>query len=88
LNAAVAEEFRKTKLSGNPQVSALRETSGPQPGDWMICVKSDAPDQTLRYAIFFRSNAVVDTRLAVIVDRCGGADFHPAESPLPHWPRN
>ena len=35
LNAAAFDEFQKTKLSGNPQVSALREASGPQPGDWV-----------------------------------------------------
>jgi hypothetical protein len=88
LNAAAFDEFQKTKLPGNPQVSALREASGPQPGDWIACVKSDAPDQTARYAIFFRNNEVVASRRAVIIDKCGGDDYRQVESPLPRWPQH
>lgn len=88
LNAAAFDEFQKTKLPGNPQVSALREASGPQPGDWIACVKSDAPDQTARYAIFFRNNEVVASRRAVIIDKCGGGDYRQVESPLPRWPQH
>ena len=88
LNAAAFDEFQKTKLPGNPQVSVLREASGPQPGDWIACVKSDAPDQTARYAIFFRNNEVVASRRAVIIDKCGGDDYRQVESPLPRWPQH
>lgn len=87
LNVAAFEEFRKTKLPGNPQVSAVREASGPQPGDWMVCVRSDAPGQTARYAVFFRNNEVVAARAAVVIDKCGGDDYRSVESPLPHWPQ-
>jgi hypothetical protein len=87
LNVAAFEEFRKTKLPGNPQVSAVREALGPQPGDWMVCVRSDEPGQTAKYAVFFRNNEVVAARAAVVIDKCGGDDYRSVESPLPHWPQ-
>ena len=87
LNVAAFEEFRKTKLPGNPQVSAVREAWGPQPGDWMVCVRSDEPGQTAKYAVFFRNNEVVAARASVVIDKCGGDDYRSLESPLPHWPQ-
>jgi hypothetical protein len=53
----------------------------------MVCVKSDASEQAARYAIFFRNNEVVGARAAVVIDKCGGEDYRPVESPLPRWPQ-
>jgi hypothetical protein len=86
LRTAVTDGFRLTKLPGNPQVSALRETKAPQPGDWTVCFKSDVPDQDTWYAVFFRGNAPIATRRAVIIDSCGGQDYRPLDPPLPHKP--
>jgi hypothetical protein len=86
VQTSVATEFRTAKLMGRPQVSDLHETTGPQPGDWMVCFKSDASEQATRYAVFFRNDRQVISRPAAIIDGCHKADYHPLEPPLPHWP--
>jgi len=87
VRAVVSSEFRATKLAGNPEVTELRESKGPQPGDWMVCFKSEASAPHERFAIFFRGNEMVKSRRAVLVDQCHGQDYHPLEPELPHWPR-
>jgi hypothetical protein len=86
IQTTVAAEFRTAKLTGNPQISDLHETTGPQPGDWMLCFKSDGSDQAVRYAVFFRNDKLVTARPAAIIDGCHKADYHPLEPPLPRWP--
>jgi hypothetical protein len=86
VQTTVVAEFRAAKLTGNPQVSDLHETTGPQPGDWMLCFKSDGSDQAVRYAAFFRNDKFVTSRPAAVIDGCHKADYHPLEPPLPHWP--
>ena len=58
------------KLPGGPEVSAIRETYLSEPGDWIICLKSNTSDQPLRYAIFFEDNKYVSSRTAVGIDHC------------------
>jgi hypothetical protein len=86
VSTSVTAEFRAAKLTGNPQVSDLHETTGPQPGDWMLCFKSDGSDQAVRYAVFFRNDKPVTSRPAAVIDGCHKVDYHPLEPPLPHWP--
>ncbi len=86
VQSVVTDEFRNAKFTGKPQVSELRETTGPEPGDWMVCFKSDAPEQAIRYAVFFRNNKSVTARPAALIDECQRATYHPLEPPLPHWP--
>jgi len=87
LKWAVNIGFKNAQLPGNRQVSALRESSGPQPGDWMVCFKSDTPDQNIWYAVFFHANVPIVTRRAVLIDGCGKQDYRSLEPELPHWPR-
>ena len=87
VQTTVTAEFRAAKMTGSPQVSDLHETTGPQPGDWMLCFKSDdGSDKAVRYAVFFRNDKPVLTRPAAIIDGCHKADYHPLQPPLPHWP--
>ncbi|MFZ0840062.1 MAG: hypothetical protein WAM77_21560 [Xanthobacteraceae bacterium] len=86
VQTTVAAEFRTAKLTGNPQISDLHQTTGPQPGDWMLCFKSDGSDQAVRYAVFFRNDKLVTSRPAAIIDGCHKADYHSLEPPLPRWP--
>ena len=86
VRSVVTDELRNAKLTGNPEVSDLRRTTGPQPGDWMVCFKADASEQALRYAVFFRSNKSVAARPAALIDGCDRARYTPLEPPLPHWP--
>jgi hypothetical protein len=86
VQSVVVAEFRLAKLTGNPQVSDLHETTGPQPGDWTLCFKSDGSDKVVHYSVFFRNDKAVTTRPAAIMDGCQRATYHPLEPPLPHWP--
>ena len=51
IQSVVADEVRNAKMTGTPQVSELRETTGPEPGDWMVCFKTDGSEQAVRYAV-------------------------------------
>ncbi len=86
VRSVVTDEFHKAKMTGHPQVADLRQTTGPQPGDWMVCFKTDASEQALRYAVFFRSNKSVAARPAALIDGCDHATYTPLDAPLPHWP--
>jgi hypothetical protein len=88
VRSVVTDEFQNAKLSGSPYVSELRETTGPEPGDWMVCFKSDGPAQAVRYAVFFRRNKSVVARPAALIDGCDRATYIALEPPLPHWPRD
>jgi hypothetical protein len=84
VRSAVTDEFRNAKLTGNAYVSELR--------DWMVCFKSDGPDQAVRYAMFFRNDKAVTARPAAVIDGCNRATYTPLEPldveglpTLPKW---
>jgi hypothetical protein len=76
----VGSAFQMAKLSGTGEVSPLRATQAPQRGDWMVCIKSSAPDQT-RYAVFIKDNAISDVRPAVVIDGCYNETYEPTGAP-------
>jgi hypothetical protein len=69
--------FPQTKLSGTPEVSALREARPPQSGDWMFCLKSSNADEQMRYALFLKGNTFLDYRAAVVIDGCYNTTYQP-----------
>ena len=75
--AAVAAIFTASKLPGTPEVSPIRATALTEPGDWMLCMKSSAPDQPRRYAIFFEDNKHINNRIAVGIDHCDKETYAP-----------
>lgn len=75
--AAVAAVFTMSKLPGTPEVSPIRATTLTEPGDWIMCLKSSAPDQPRRYAIFFAGNTHINNRIAVGIDNCDAATYAP-----------
>jgi hypothetical protein len=77
----VASAFQKAKLSGTPEMSALHVTRAPQGGDWMFCIKSSAPNETLMYAVFIRDNAFMDMRTGVLIDGCYKDTYRPVVAP-------
>ena len=64
-------------LSTVGQVSALRETGGPQMGDWMACLRISKPSGMKYIAIFFEDEKILDYRTAVTIDRCEGETYGP-----------
>lgn len=84
--ATVQRVFAEAKLPGTPEVSVIRSALQPLPGDWVICLKSSAPDQPRRYAIFFQNGQYLSSRVAVATDRCDEAAYVPVPSPEPSAP--
>src|SRR5215213_9403264 len=77
LGKAVESLSAQAKLPPPIEVSSIRAAHPISPADWMVCVKSSAPDQLRRYAVFMRNNEMVAFRLAVLIDRCEHETFHP-----------
>jgi hypothetical protein len=67
--SAAADEFQKLKLAGSPEVSALAQAHGVQPGDWFVCLKGSGAEKP-RYSMFFRGNDVTSVRFSVVIDGC------------------
>lgn len=73
----VEQVSREGKLPPPLEVSPLRAAHPISPATWMFCVKSDAPDQLRRYAVFVKSNELVTYRLGVLIDRCDSETYQP-----------
>jgi hypothetical protein len=69
--------FVENKLHGTPEVSRIRPTRPPEPGDWIICLRSNAPDQPLLYAIFFEDNKYIRSRISIGIDHCDKETYMP-----------
>ena len=68
--------FQTAKLGGAPEVSELRKALASAPADWLVCLRSNAPPFQ-PYAMFFKGNALVDYRLAVLYDDCAREMYVP-----------
>ena len=77
IKAAVKVAAMDAKLPDPLEISTAFEAATVAPGPWEVCMKSAAPAQNLRYAVFFKNNVPVAARLAVRGDRCGEATFAP-----------
>jgi hypothetical protein len=79
--ATVQKVFAEAKLGGSPEISVIRSSFQPVPGDWIICLRSNAPDRPVRYAIFFQNGEYLSSRIAITADQCGEQAYVPAPSP-------
>ena len=60
------------------QISPLRRSVAPQPGDWMTCMRvleMGKPDKLI--AIFIWDRTVIDYRASVVIDRCEAEPYAP-----------
>jgi len=65
------------------EISALRASRAPQPGQWMACLRT-APQAGAApgtFAVFFDDEAP-EIRRAVLVDRCGGETYSALALPV------
>jgi hypothetical protein len=69
--------FKAVKLTGDPRVSPVRQAPVSAVGDWVVCLRSDAADDSRVYALIIANNDVVDYRLALLVDGCEHEQFAP-----------
>jgi hypothetical protein len=70
------DAFARAKLTGTPEVSAVRAAHDNQWGDWMFCIKSSA-DGSLRYAVLIGHDAILEVRSNVLIDGCDQETYHP-----------
>jgi len=76
-------------LTSGAEVSELRKTGGPEPGDWIACLKTAKKSEAgtkndiTFIAVFFEGEKVVDFRQPVAIDRCESVAY----SPLPPAPK-
>jgi hypothetical protein len=65
------------------EISDLKRTEGPQPGDWMTCLRTAEGARLIYYGIFFKGFDISDYRLSVIIDRCEQEQYSPLPTPTP-----
>jgi hypothetical protein len=79
----IQEAFKAVKLTGYPRVSPPRKAPVTALADWIVCLRSDAENDSRIYALLVQGNAVVDYRLALMIDGCASERFEPLPTPLP-----
>ena len=57
------------------EISELKVSVAPQPGDWTACVRAWKNGQMFYLAVFFRDRAVFETRRSILFDRCEAEQF-------------
>jgi len=85
---AAKKASNEEKLVGSVEVSAVQEDHLVSPGPYILCIRGavsgTAPLRT--YAVFFKNNDDVGTRMSVIIDSCETQAFTPLGTgpfPLP-----
>ena len=73
----VKTAFGMAKLTGAPEISAVRATHDSQWGDWMFCIRSSSADPSPRYAVLIGHDAVLDVRSSVLIDGCDQETYRP-----------
>jgi hypothetical protein len=63
------------------QISALRRSVPPQPGDWMACLRTAVEGRVKYLAVFFRNRAVIDSRSDIEIDGCESDQYAPLPTP-------
>jgi hypothetical protein len=63
------------------QISALRRSVAPQPGDWMACLRTAVEGQVKYLAVFFRSSAIIVSRSDIEIDGCETERYAPLPKP-------
>jgi hypothetical protein len=63
-------------LTGPLEVAGPIQASSVSSVPWIICLRSPATPQ-LTYAVFFRAEAYVSSRISIIGDRCDSQSYQP-----------
>lgn len=69
--------FAQAKLTGTPEVSAVRAAHDNQWGDWIFCIKSSSADLSVKYAVLVGHDAILEVRSNVLIDGCDQETYHP-----------
>jgi hypothetical protein len=71
--------FASLQLPGAPLVSPVRPAHPLAMADWIMCLRSDAPNQRQAYALFVQNNQIDNYRRAVGVDQCERDTYVPLD---------
>lgn len=85
---AAKKASNEEKLVGSVEVSAVREGHPLSPGPYILCIRGaeSATKPSRTYAVFFKNNDYVGTRMSVMIDSCEKETFTPLGTgpfPLP-----
>ena len=83
LAAAIQTVFIEARLGGAPEVSVIRSSFQPLPGDWVVCLRGNGPDRAQKYAIFFQNGQYLSSRIATVADQCDEQAYVPAPAAAP-----
>ena len=65
------------------QISPVRRSVPPQPGDWTTCVRVWEPGKReMFYAVFIQDRAIIDYRGGVAIDRCEAEQYIGLAAPI------
>jgi hypothetical protein len=73
----IQQTFRTVKLAGYPRVSPVHQAPVSAFGDWLVCLRSDAENDSRIYALVIQNQEIVDYRLALLIDGCDREQFGP-----------
>jgi hypothetical protein len=66
------------KLVGPVEISTVRQAFASAPGPYTLCIRGSTKDPGIRsYAVFFKNDAYVTTRISLIADNCDTEVFTP-----------
>jgi hypothetical protein len=82
--STIATTLRNKPSSSPLEISVLRRAVGPQPGDWMTCLKTSAEGRPIYFAVFFKGDDILDARQSVIIDFCEQEQY--SALPMPTRP--
>jgi len=77
VSGIVRTVFTESKLPGTGLISQIKAAHPISRGDWLLCMKSNDPAQTRRYALYFVGNKLVHWQLAAQVDACEDEAYSP-----------
>jgi hypothetical protein len=72
-----------TTILGDPsraapmQISGLRRVDTVKGPSWLTCVQANANTQPRSYAVFIQGERIVESRMAVMIDRCEEQVYQP-----------
>jgi hypothetical protein len=62
---------------GVMQISGIRRVEYRRGPSWLVCLKVNSYSRPLSYAVFIQESSVIESRVAVMIDRCDEQTYDP-----------
>jgi hypothetical protein len=63
--------------AGSVEISGLRRVDSIKGPSWLTCVRSNVGAQSRSFAVYIQDQRIVDSRMAVLIDRCDEQAYEP-----------